>query len=144
MICYTYPLLASAQATPSASQSSTTEAGKKETKKREAKSLSKSDSEKKPNPSQKEKKETTATADKPEKKSNRAEQKRAPEQKRKNQRFVDRNGDGIHDGMEHRFRRKHKKARSNKNTDSRGRHLRQQRRKGAQGSSNRGMRGGVE
>jgi hypothetical protein len=136
------PLVAFAQGTPSAAQSSTSEASNKETKRREAKSASKADSEKKPNPAQNETKKRTGAADKPEKKTSSAERKQARERKQNNKRFVDRNGDGIHDGMEHRFRRSHRKARSRKDTDSRGRHLRQQRRRGAEGSSSKGMRAG--
>lgn len=146
MICYTCPLFASAQETQettSVSQSSTTQSSNEETTKQKAKSTSKPDSEKKPDPSKKAAKKT-ATADKQERKTGNVKQNRARQQKQTASRFVDRNGDGIHDGMEYRFRRKHQQARSGKNTDSHGRHVRQQRRRGAEGSPGKGMQHGVQ
>ena len=60
----------------------------------------------------------------PEKKNQKAEKKPADASKKagEKKRFVDRDGDGIQDGMEHRFRR-HKRHRSKGKWRTEGRHL---------------------
>lgn len=141
MISYTIPLMASAQEKSSSAQSSNTKATNVETKPDKTKSTSKADLAKKPNPAKSEDKKRSGAANTPVKKARSAQRKQSGTQKPESKRFVDRNGDGIQDGMEYRFRRSYRKSRSSKNTAGQGRHLRQQRRKGANGSPNKGMRG---